>query len=144
MAFYRGDEGLEKFKNTASAVAQVAATTSWSLNISKDVIDCTSQGDVARSYIGSVYSGTGSIEMIFTAGADSGTGTGAAQDELLNDIITSEDPADADFELYLGDGTKKIAFGGIVTSADFGTSQGDLQTVSVGFQVSGAIDLSGL
>ena len=45
-----------------------------------------------------------------------------------------------EFELFLDtSGAKKMSFSGIVTSADFGTSIGDLQSVSVSFQTSGAI-----
>ena len=52
----------------------------------------------------------------------------------------TEDTGDAVFELFTDtSGTKKISFTGIVTSVDLGTTIGDLQTVSVGFQTSGAI-----
>ena len=59
---------------------------------------------------------------------------------LLSDVLTTEDAGDAQFELFLDtSGSKKMSFSGIVTSADFGTSVGDLQSVSVSFQTSGAI-----
>ena len=59
---------------------------------------------------------------------------------MLTDVLTTEDAADAQFELFLDtSGSKKISFSGVVTSADFGTPVGDLQTVSVGFQTSGAV-----
>ena len=45
MAFYRGEEGSVKFKNTAGTVAAVTSTRNWSLSVSKDVLDCTAQGD---------------------------------------------------------------------------------------------------
>jgi len=137
MAFYRGEEGSVKFKNGTGTVGVVASTTGWSLSISKDTIDCTAQGDTARSYVGSFTSGSGSVDLLFTVSTGE---TG----ELIEDALTATDPADAQFELYLGDGTKKITFNGIVTSTDFGTSSGDIQSVSVGFQASGAINTTAL
>ena len=61
MAFYRGEEGSVKFKNAAGTTEAVAETTAWSLDISKDVLDCTAHGSTSRSYVGSLISGTGSI-----------------------------------------------------------------------------------
>tara|TARA_R100000664_G_scaffold19068_1_gene28162 strand:- start:237 stop:650 length:414 start_codon:yes stop_codon:yes gene_type:complete len=134
MAFYRGEEGSVKFKNGAGTTAAIASTTGWSLSVSKDVLDCTAHGAGSRSYVGSLYSGTGSVDLLYTA-----EGSGAS-DEFIKDILTKEDAGDAQFELYFGDGTKKLTFTGVVTSADFGATTGDLQTVSVGFQTSGDID----
>ena len=134
MAFYRGEEGSVKFKNGTGTPAAVASTTSWSLSIAKDVLDCTAQGATSRSYVGSLYSGTGAIELLYTATSGDETA------ELLADILVAEDPGDAQFELYTDtSGTKKLSFAGIVTGADFGTSVGDVETVSISFQTNGAI-----
>ena len=132
MAFYRGEEGSVKFKNASGTVAAVASTTSWSLSLAKDVLDCTAHGATSRSYVGSLRSGTGSVELMYTASS------GDETQELIKDVLTTEDPADAQFELYLDtSGSKKIAFNGLVTGTDFNASVGDLETVSVSFQVSG-------
>jgi hypothetical protein len=80
-----------------------------------------------------LISGSGSVELLYTA-----EGSGAS-DEFIKEALVTEDAADAQFELYLGDGTKKFTFAGVVTSADFGASTGDLQSVSVSFQTSGTI-----
>ena len=134
MAFYRGEEGSVKFKNTTGTLAAVASTTSWSLSLSKDVLDCTAQGATSRSYVGSLLSGTGSIELMYTASSGDETA------ELINDVLVTEDAGDAQFELYTDtSGTKKLSFTGIVTGADFGTSVGDLETVSISFQTNGAV-----
>ena len=134
MAFYRGEEGSVKFKNGAGTTAAVASTTGWSLSLSKDTLDCTAHGATTRSYVGSLISGTGSVDFLYTAASANSTA------ELLTDVLAAEDVADAQFELFLDTtGSKKISFSGIVTSADFGTTVGDLQSVSVSFQTSGAI-----
>ena len=134
MAFYRGEEGSVKFKNASGTTEAVVSTTGWSLSVSKDTLDCTAHGATSRSYVGSMISGTGSIEFLYTAA------TGNETANLLSDVLVTEDAGDAQFELYLDtSGAKKLSFTGIVTSADFGASIGDLESVSVSFQTSGAI-----
>ena len=134
MAFYRGEEGSVNFKNGSGTTAAIASTTGWSLSISKDTLDCTAHGATSRSYVGSLISGSGSVEFLYTAASGDETA------ELLGDVLTTEDIGDAQFELFLDtSGTKKVSFNGIVTSVDMGTAIGDLQTISVGFQTSGAI-----
>ena len=134
MAFYRGEEGSVKFKNSAGTIAAVAETTAWSLDISKDVLECTAHGDTARSYVGSLVSGTGSIEFNYTATS------GDETKNLLDDVLTTEDAADAQFELYIDtSGSKKWSFAGIVTGMSTSTAVGDLTKVTANFQTSGAI-----
>jgi len=134
MAFYRGEEGSVKFKNATGTVATVASTRSWNFSFSKDVLDCTAHGATNRTYVGSFIDGSGSVELLYTAS------TGDETQEFIKDVLTVEDPADAQFELYLDtSGSKKLAFTGLITGADFGTSVGDLQTVTVNFQMSGAL-----
>ena len=134
MAFYRGEEGSVKFKNGSGTVATVASTRSWNFSFNKDVLDCTAHGASNRSYVGSFIDGSGSVELLYTAS------TGDETQEFIKDVLTVEDPADAQFELYLDtSGSKKLAFNGLITGAEFGTSVGDLQTVNVSFQMSGAL-----
>ena len=134
MAFYRGEEGSVKFKNGAGTVATVASTRNWSFSFSKDVLACTAHGATNRSYVGSLIDGRGSGELLYTASS------GDETQEFIKDVLTTEDAADAQFELYLDtSGSKKLAFNGIITGADFGTSVGDLETVTVNFQMSGAL-----
>ena len=133
MAFFRGEEGSVKFKNSAGTTEAVVSTTGWSLSVSKDTLDCTALGATSRSYVGSLISGTGSVDFLYTAASGETA-------NLLADVLVTEDAGDAQFELFLDtSGSKKMSFSGIVTSADFGTSIGDLQSVSVSFQTSGAI-----
>ena len=134
MAFYRGEEGSVKFKNTTGTVATVASTRSWNFSLNKDVLDCTAHGATNRSYVGSFIDGSGSVELLYTASS------GDETQEFIKDVLATEDPADAQFELYLDtSGSKKLAFNGLVTGAEFGTSVGDLQAVTVNFQMSGAL-----
>ena len=134
MAFYRGEEGSVKFKNASGTTEAVVSTTNWSLSVSKDVLDCTAHGATSRSYVGSLISGSGSIDFLYTAA------TGNETKNLIDDVLTTEDAGDAQFELFLDtSGSKKVSFSGLITSMDVTASIGDLETVSVGFQTNGAI-----
>ena len=134
MAFYRGEEGSVKFKNGAGTVAAVASTRSWNFSITKDVLETTAHGATTRAYVGSFIDGSGSVELLYTGS------TGDETQEFLKDVLVAQDAADAQFELYLSTtGSKKLAFNGLVTGAEFSTSVGDLQVVNISFQMNGAL-----
>jgi len=134
MAFVRGEEGSVKFKNAAGTTGAVASTTSWSLDLVKDTLECTAHGDTSRKYVGSMRSGTGTVDLLYTATS------GDETQEFIKDVLTTEDPGDAQFELFLDTtSSKKIAFNGIITGASFTAAIGDIETVSVSFQINGAL-----
>ena len=134
MAFFRGEEGSVKFKNGTGTTEAIVSTTGWSLDISKDTLDVTAHGATSRSFVGGLISGSGSIDFLYTAASGDETAN------LLADVLTAEDPADAQFELFLDtSGTKKVSFNGIVTGTSLSATTGDLETVSVSFITSGAI-----
>ena len=134
MANVRGEEGSVSFDNGSGSVSAVVGTTAWTLDLTKDVLECTAHGDVSRKYVGSLKSATGTIEVQYTATS------GDATAELLADINTSEDPADASFNLFLDtSGAKKYAFNGLVTVVGAASTVGELTTQTVNFQVSGDV-----
>ena len=138
MAFVRGEEGSVKFKNAAGTTAAVASTTGWSLDMTKDTLECTAHGDTSRKYVGSLRSGTGTVDLLYTATS------GDETQEFIKDVLTTEDPGDAQFELFLDTtGTKKIAFNGIITGTSFGATIGDIETISVSFTINGALTSDG-
>ena len=129
----RGQEGSVKFKNSDATVAAVAGVQNWSFTEEKETYETTKLGDTAKSFIGGLVSGSGSLEMLYEApGASSGAG------ELIVEALTTSDAADAKFELYLN-ATQKITFNGIVTSVDFGATTNEVETCSINFQATGAI-----
>ena len=133
MAFFRGEEGSVAFAAAGGTPGAITSTTAWSMDLSKDTLECTAHGDTARKYVGSLISGTGSADLLYTAASGDETAN------ILSDIITVEDSADAQFSLFLDTtGNKKIAFNGIVTSASLSSTVGDISTISIGFQMSGA------
>jgi len=135
MAFFRGEEGSVKFsKDGSEALATVVSTTGWSLDITKDTLECTAHGDNSRKYVGGLVSGSGSVDFLYTAA----TATDATG-EILRDVLQADDPADAKFELFLN-GSNKVTFDAVVTGTTLSTATGDLETVSVTFQTNGDIN----
>ena len=134
MAFFRGEEGSVKFKNASGTTEAVVSTTGWTLDTTKDTLDVTAHGDTFRKNIGGLISGSGTVDFLYTAA------TGNETANLLADVLTTEDAADANFELFLDtSGTKKVSFSGIVTGTSLSSTVGDLSTVSVSFITSGTI-----
>ena len=134
MAFFRGEEGSVKFKNGAGTTETIVSTTGWTLDTTKDTLECTGHGDTFRKYVGGLISGSGTVDFLYTASGSTET------ENLVDDVLTAEDPADAQFELFLDTtGAKKVSFSGIVTGTSLSATTGDIETVSVSFVTSGAI-----
>ena len=134
MAFFSGEEGSVKFKNGSGTTEALVSTTGWSLETTKETLDVTAHGATFRAFRGGLISGTGSIDFLYTAASGNETAN------LLADILTVEDPADAQFELFLDtSGSKKVSFSGIVTGTTLTATTGELETVNVSFQTSGNI-----
>ena len=134
MAFFRGEEGSVKFKNGSGTTEAVVSTTGWTLDTTKETLDVTSHGATSRNFVGGLISGSGTIDFLYTAASSNETAN------LLADVLTTEDAADAQFELFLDtSGAKKVSFSGIVTGTSLSATTGDLETVSVSFISSGAI-----
>ena len=88
----------------------------------------------SRSFVGSLISGSGTIDFLYTAASGNETAN------LLADVLTTEDAGDAQFELFLDtSGSKKVSFTGIVNSSTLTAATGELETVTVGFTTNGAI-----
>ena len=134
MAFFSGEEGSVKFKNGSGTTEAIVSTTGWSLDIAKDTLNVTAHGATSRSFVGSLISGSGSIDFLYTAASGNETAN------LLADVLTTGDVADAQFELFLDtSGSKSISFSGIVTGTSLSATTGDLESVNVSFITSGAI-----
>jgi len=130
MAFFRGEEGSVSFDNGTGSVGAIASTTAWTL----DTLECTAHGDTSRKYVGSLISGSGTVDLLYTATSGDDTA------EIISDVLTTEDAGDASFNLFLDtSGSKKLSFNGIITGTSFSSTVGDISTVSVSFVTTGAI-----
>lgn len=151
MTFYRGEQGNVLFRHNATdaqtdPLTAVSAVRSWSLSIEKESLDVTAHGDTFRDVVGSLISGSGTIELLYEA-----TAAGDGKGDLIREILTtpSTEGTDASAELYTfdvdglqGSTSEKITFDLLVTSTDFGATVGELQTVTIGFQTKRTISFA--
>ena len=135
MAVLRGEQGAVQFDAAGSSNATIVGTRSWTLNITKETLDTSKHGDTFRSFVGSMVSGSGTVELVYDPDA-----TGQAA--FIEDVVTTADPADATFELFTTgttSGTDSVSFAGIITSMDISSTAGDLVVATCNFVTSGTI-----
>ena len=132
----KGDVGKVMFHNAEGTEADIGATRSWSLSITKDTMETTKQGDTSKSFVGGLISGEGSAELLYDTSGNSD------YQAFIDDVLTTGDSADALFELFPDSATaaKKISFSGIITGAEYGAALGEIQVITINFITSGAIN----
>ena len=131
----KGDVGKIMFHNAAGTEADISDLRAWSLTVSKDTLETTVQGNTSKTFVGGLISGEGSAELIYDNAGNS--------DYLafVEDILTTGDAGDALFELFPDSSasSKKLAFSGIITSAEYGATLGETQLINISFITTGAI-----
>ena len=135
MATIRGEAGSVQFDAAGSSNATIVGTRSWNLTTTKETLDTSAHGSTFRSFVGSMVSGSGTVELVYDPDA-----TGQAA--FLEDVITAADPADATFELFTtgsSSGSDSVSFAGIITDMEISSTVGELVTVSCSFITSGTI-----
>ena len=136
MAFYRGQQGSIKFDDAGSTAATITSTRSWSLTVEKESLDTTALGATYRANVGGLISGSGSCEVLYTASSADETN---AFIEMVN---STNDEGAALFELYLDTtGGKKITFDGVITSAEYSATVGEIEIITLNFVTNGTIIL---
>ena len=136
MAFYRGQQGSVKFDDAGSTAAAITSTRSWSLTVEKESLDTTALGATYRANVGGLISGSGTCEVLYTASSADETNT------FIEMVNTANDEGAALFELYLDTtGTKKISFDGVITSAEYSATVGEIEVITLNFVTNGAITL---
>ena len=138
MATLRGEQGAVQFDAAGSSNATIVGTRSWSLTNTKETLDTSKQGDTFRSFVGSLISGSGTVELVYDPDA-----TGQAA--FLEDVVTTADTADATFELFTtgtSADTDSAKFNGIITDMEITSTVGELVVVSCSFITSGAVTLN--
>jgi hypothetical protein len=135
MAIIRGEQGSVQFDAAGSTNATIVGTRSWSLTTTKETLDVTDHGDTFRSFVGSLISGSGTVELVYDPDATGNAG-------FIEDVLTTGDTADATFELFTtgsSSGSDSISFAGIITDMEISSTVGELVVVSCSFITSGAI-----
>jgi len=135
MAILRGEQGAVQFDAAGTSNATIVGTRSWTLNITKETLDTSKHGDTFRSFVGSMVSGSGTVELVYDNAE-------ATQTPFIEDVVTTADPADATFELFTTGttaGSDSVSFAGIITSMDIASTAGDLVVATCNFVTSGTI-----
>ncbi len=135
MATIRGESGSVQFETGSGSLATVVGTRSWSLSVTKETLDTTVHGNTFRQFVGSLISGSGTVELVYDPDA-----TGQAS--LIEDIVKTGDAADASFELFTtgsSAGTDSVAFGGIITDMEITSTVGELVVATCNFITSSTI-----
>ena len=135
MATIRGESGSVQFETGSGSLAAVVGTRSWSLTTTKETLDTSVHGNTFRQFVGSMISGSGTVELVYDPDA-----TGQAA--FIEDVIKAGDTADASFELFTtgsSSGSDSVAFGGIITDMEISSTVGELVTVSCSYITSGTI-----
>jgi predicted secreted protein len=135
MAILRGEQGSVEFETGSGSLATVVGTRSWSLSITKETLDVTDHGDTFRNFVGSLISGSGTVEIVYDPDATN-------QPEIIEDVIKAADTVDASFELFTTgntNGTDSVSFAGIITDMEITSTVGELVTATCSFITSGTI-----
>jgi hypothetical protein len=135
MAFYRGQEGSVKFDDAGTTAAAITSTRAWTLSVEKEAMDTTALGDTYRANIGGLISGSGTVELLYTASSADETNV------FIERVNAANDDGAALFELYLYSTTKKITFDGVITSAEYSATVGEIEVITCNFVTNGAITL---
>jgi hypothetical protein len=136
MAFYRGQQGSVKFDDAGTTAATIVSTRSWSLTVEKESLDTTALGATYRANVGGLISGSGTVELMYTATSADETNV------FIEHANTATDEGGALFELFLDtSGTKKISFDGVITSAEYSATVGEIEVITVNFVTNGTITL---
>lgn len=135
MAVIRGEQGAVQFDAAGTTKATVVGTRSWSLTTTKETLDVSKHGDTFRAFVGSMISGSGTVELVYNPDA-------TGQPGFLEDVLTTADGADAAFELFTTGttaGSDSISFNGIITDMEITSTVGEIVIVTCSFITSGTI-----
>ena len=125
MAVLTGSDGQLRYNGTV-----VGKCRDWALSVAKDALEDTTIGSYDRTYVGGLRGTSGTATVLY----DPNNQTAAA---LLNSIFENDEPnANVGFVFNRKDGTSFYC-DGFVTSVSQTVSVGEVQGVSVGFQVTG-------
>lgn len=131
MATIYGNNGEIKISSTA-----VGEVKSWSLTISRDTIEDTSMGDVAKTFVYGKSSASGTIEVHFD---DDDSAQGTLRDAVINGTTVALD-------LFTNDssttGTDYYSLTALITSQDVSVEMDSIESRTYNFSATGAVSKS--
>ena len=127
MAVLTGAHGALKYQGQA-----VAKCRSWSLTVNRDALEDTCIGSDDRSYVKGLRGATGSATVLYDPEDSAGR-------SLLNSIFNNNASDDVEF-VFNDPAGGRFKCTAILTTINPSVSVGDVQAVSLSFQVSGPVD----
>lgn len=128
MAVLTGSAGALRYNNV-----KVGKVRSWSVSINKDALEDTCLGSYDRSYVQGLRGASGSATVLYDP-------DDAAVRSLLNSIFENEAAGTACEFIFNNSGGGAFTCSAFLTSMNPSVSVGDIQAVSVAFQISGPIE----
>lgn len=135
MANYQGNNGTVKIKSGSDALTAVADVRSWSMTMTREVVENTAMGDSNRKYLMGLQVFSGTMEIVYTDSENAIVETALNPDE--DDTVQVEFYADANNTT-----TAKFTGDVIVTSFSVTNTYDGLMTATVEFQGTGAPTLT--
>lgn len=132
MATYEGSAGTVKIKSGSDSLTAVASVRSWSMDITREVVEDTSMASGGvRTYKKGLQTFTGSMDIVYSDSEATAVSTALNPD--TDDTVS--------VELYSEGTTDTTKFAGdvVVTSYSISASYDGLTEVSVSFQGTGAL-----
>ena len=126
MAVLTGANGALKYEGRT-----VAKCRSWSLTVNRDALEDTCIGTDDRSYVKGLRGASGNATVLY----DPNDSAGVA---LINSIFNNTASDDVEFVFNGSGGELKCT--ALLTTVNPSVSVGDVQAVSLSFQVSGPIE----
>ena len=127
MAVRTGSSGALRYEG-----ASVAKCRNWSLDIARDALETTCIGGDDREYVKGLRGATGSATILYDPD-DNGARA------LLNSIFNNAAGDSVEFIFNSGGANDSFECEALLTSVGQAVSVGEVQAVSVAFQVTGAI-----
>ena len=127
MAVLTGAQGAMKYNGST-----VAKVRSWSLTVNRDALEDTCIGSDDRSYVKGLRGASGNATVLYDPEDEAGRA-------LLNSIFDNSASDDVEFVFNNSTGSR-FKCTALLTTVNPSVSVGDVQAVSLSFQVSGPID----
>ncbi len=132
MAILRGADGTVKMTHASGTLIPIGEVTSWSIAMESDTLETTAMGTGGwKTFIGSLQSWTGTIEVLLDDDADG--------QNVVSQVVDNTTGAAVAVELTDGTDGNKYAGNAVVTSISVDVASADLVTASIDITGSGAL-----
>jgi len=135
MANYQGNNGTVKIKSGSDTLTAIADVRSWSMTMTREVVETTAMGDDFRKYLKGLQVFSGTMEIVYTD----------SENAIVETSLNPDTDATVQVEFYAdANNTTTAKFQGdvIVTSFSVTNTYDGLMTATVEFQGTGAPTLT--